>query len=202
MTPSAAADELTPLAERIARLATERGLTLIPATPTSHGPTVHLEPDDLSVATFLDLAVTADQRLVYLASDRFDADKFAELDAVAADTEADDDTRRQASALRAKAAQYAGRPISLEAAFVLQGVEHRWCVQARWFDAFEEELAGITASDEEPWQELPEAEEKALADRLTAELIALPDFRAASSEQGRCGTDPLRHSRTRRHTQR
>ncbi|MFI0409076.1 hypothetical protein [Actinomadura sp. 3N508] len=173
------------LAERIAKLAIERGLRLIPATPTTSGPTVHLEPEDLPVDAFLDLVVAADQHLVYLESEPFDPEEFSELDAVAADMEADDDTRRQASALLAKAAQYTGRPIRLEAAFVLQGVVHRWRVQAPWFDAFEEELAAFTPSDEEPGQELSEAEEKALVDRLTAELVALPEFRAANSEQGR-----------------
>ncbi|TDD34222.1 hypothetical protein E1287_17155 [Actinomadura sp. KC06] len=194
MTSTSAADELASLAGRIARLATERGLTLIPATPTTNGPTVHLEPDDLSVEAFLDLAVTAEQHLVYLASDRFDADEFAELDAMAADAEADGDTCGQALALRAKAAQYAGRPISLVAAFVLQGVVHRWCVQAGWFDAFEEELAAFSASDEDPGQGLSEAEEKAMVDRLAAELITLPKFRAASSEQGRRRVAQIRYA--------
>ncbi|MBO2454203.1 hypothetical protein J4573_44445 [Actinomadura barringtoniae] len=197
MSPKTATDEQSRLAEQITKLAAAHDLTLVPVTPfaAQGAVTVRMDIGDMTAEAFVKLAATSGQKLFYLEATRFDIDDLEEMhdpdDADhsddAAQTEAQTELSRKMRALSKTASRFLGWPISLEAAFLADGVPHFWSTDdATWHQELQEALRGLQpdapGTDD---LELSEAEEERHIELLAAELLALPAFRAATSETGR-----------------
>ncbi|MFC7650402.1 hypothetical protein ACFQX6_66240 [Streptosporangium lutulentum] len=179
-----AEDELSPLAQRAVDLAGDRGVRMVPVVPIARqGAEVYLEPEDMDLEELLDLVVAAGQKLAYIEPSPFDIADVVELaeDDLLGE-ELDPALRAQITKLRKSAARFNGWPISLEVAFMYQGVVHRWVADAPWYEQLRTEVAAVVPAEDEddPEPQLPEAERAAIVERLTQELLARAEFRAAA----------------------
>ncbi|MDP9850304.1 hypothetical protein [Streptosporangium lutulentum] len=184
-----AEDELSPLAQRAVDLAGDRGVRMVPVVPIARqGAEVYLEPEDMDLEELLDLVVAAGQKLAYIEPSPFDIADVVELaeDDLLGE-ELDPALRAQITKLRKSAARFNGWPISLEVAFMYQGVVHRWVADAPWYEQLRTEVAAVVPAEDEddPEPQLPEAERAAIVERLTQELLARAEFRAAGTESNR-----------------
>ncbi|MFF5115054.1 hypothetical protein [Streptosporangium sp. NPDC000509] len=183
-----ATDELSPLAERAVDLAGDRGVRMVPVVPIARqGAYVYLEPEDMDLEDFLDLVVAAQQKLAYIEPSPFDIDDVVELaEDDALGEELDPVLRSQRAKLRQSAARFNGWPISLEVAFMYQGVVHRWVADASWYEQLRTEVAAVVPPEDEDDLEpqLSEAERVTIVERLTQELLAKAEFRGGT-ETGR-----------------
>lgn len=124
------------LAARIAQLASDRQLTVVPATPLfapGSVPLVLLGNNDMSAEDFCGLAAAAGVRLLYFQTKYFDAESEPELN-VESDDAGKCVTRgvRQAE-LRSEAQRFNGRIHQLELAFMVGCTLHCWAVAAEWY---------------------------------------------------------------------
>ena len=180
-------DELTPLAGRVAELARSHCLAVVSVVPDSGpGHQVRLGPADMTSEAFVDLAAAAGGKLFYLEASVFDIGDLDELAEPAVEAhDLDSATRDRLTELRRIAAGLTGWPTGLQAAFVSDGVVHRWIIGAGWLDDLADELGEIFPDEQvEPVRSLTAPEQSAIIDDLASDLLHLSAFRAAG-EQGR-----------------
>ncbi|GDY31103.1 hypothetical protein [Gandjariella thermophila] len=140
------------------------GLLIFPAAPENPKNEVHIGPEDMDWPDFVDYAVRLQAGLLYV-----DATIFHAEEALA-------ETEEEGSAVRKALARFEGFTDTLSLMFVHGGAWHHWSTLA----GFAQLLA--RAADE---AEFGYGGETKLApdeaDRITAELLSDPEFRAARS---------------------
>src|SRR5690349_11482292 len=106
--------ELESAAEHVTTYALEHDLHILPVAPTSDGPTVEVEPEDLDLAGFLAAAAKFCGGLLYVRHHRISSSLLIP-----------DEFRKHAAKIG-----------ELEVAFVFQGVLHFWAQTTAWYDAW------------------------------------------------------------------
>lgn len=181
---AAAPVDVDQLAIHVNQLASELHLVVIPAMPLRNpngwGLTAFLE--DLSAPDFCNLASTVGARLLYVDAEAFDAESEPEFDAEEhGDSEPDETVSAQLAMLRGEAERFNGRIGQLALAFVVEGVLHWWNITADWYDDLIDRIGELFPEDNLEAERLSETEAKLLIERLAGELIAIPEFRAATT---------------------
>lgn len=179
------------LDHELRELAEGNGLMVVPrmlADPETSEPGwfVTLDSDDIDLAGFCELAAAAGARLLYLRAELFDNEH--DLLGIGNEVFDDPDTSAQVSELREKAAVFNGRLPELDTAFAVHGVVHFWAVTTDWYARLLEEADRITREADEverpsSGRSLSGTERRTLRDRVVQELLTMPEFRAAPSQQ-------------------
>lgn len=183
MARTTAADDLAPLAKQFTDLTAARNLVVVPVTPSSgHGPVVRLDAEDMTAEAFVNLAALTGRKLLYLQSERFGATHLESLRDLA-----DADLRRKVVTLGATAKRFLGWTITLQAAFVAEGVTHIWSAgEAVWYEELEQAHAELLPeSGDDDAIELSDSDQERLIEELATELIALPAFRGVNTDAAR-----------------
>lgn len=169
------------LVTRVTELVAARQFVTIPALPLrgdDSGFVVFLGPENMDVSEFCDLAVAAGAKIFYVQVNDFDAERH-----LAATSRARAWLREEENAglisLREEASSFNGRPAAVQLGFAAAGVLHCWIARASWYDRFRERLEELETDTNPLFDEMPEAEERAMVDRLAQGLIQLPEFRSA-----------------------
>lgn len=171
------------LAAQVKELVASRQLIMIPTMPLRNSNpsfVVFLSQGDMSASEFCDVAVAAGVKLFYVQADTFNSDRDLMVGGRhrALNWQNGEEDTRLAS-LRGEAGVYNGRIGEIELGFASGGVLHCWIVTAPWYDYFMERLEDVEPDVNPMFERMPEAEERALADRLAQELIQMPEFRSA-----------------------
>ena len=191
--PNSGIDEL---AGQMKDLVASRQFIMIPAMPlrsSESGFVVFLGQEDMSLSDFCDLAVAAGVKLFYVQNNVFDAERDLRVERrrpSLAWQGADEDSALVS--LRQEASAYNGRIDEIALGFSTAGVLHCWVITAPWYNEFIERLEdleseGLESAVNPLLERMPEAEERALVDRLVQELIQMREFKAAptAAQRGR-----------------
>src|SRR5215472_3572024 len=177
--------DIEELAAQMKDLVADKQLLMIPAMPQNNnsGFMVFLGHEEMSASEFCDLAVTAGAKLFYAQANTFDAERdLAESDLRvgrhrALPWQSSEEDAGLAS-LREEASVYNGRIGEIALGFAADGVLHCWIVTAAWYDRLVERLEGLEPDVSQMFGRMPEAEARALTDRLAQELIQMPEFQS------------------------
>jgi hypothetical protein len=175
--------DIDALAAQLNDLAVSRQLALIPAIPlrgSAPGFVAFLGAEHMRAGEFCDVAVVAGAKLLYADVNAFDAETDLMADRRRGLGWQSDEEDSRLLALRQEASIFNGRIGEIVLGFAVNGVLHCWRATTPWYHDFVERLEEV--DDVEPMdQRIPEAEERALIDRLVEELIQLPGYRSAST---------------------
>jgi hypothetical protein len=174
--------DIDELAAQMKNLVVGKQLVMIPAMPLQNndsGFIVFLGQEDMSASEFRDVAVTAGAKLFYAQANAFDAERDLKVGRRRALAWQSSEEDPGLASLREEASVYNGRIGEIALGFAADGVLHCWIVTAPWYDRLVERLDGLEPTVNPMFEQMPEAEARALTDRLAQELIQMPEFRSA-----------------------
>lgn len=155
---------------------------MIPAMPLGNpesGFAVFLRQEDMSASEFCDLAVATGTKIFYVETDPFDAERDLTVSRSRARPWQSNEEDPGLVSLREEASTYNGRIGEIELAFAAGGVLHIWTAKAPWYDHFIDRLKELDPGFNPMLERMPEAEERAVIDRLAQELSEMSEFKSA-----------------------
>lgn len=176
--------DIDELVTQVNELVAARQLVMIPTLPlrgNDSGFVAVLSPEDMSVSQFCDLAVTAGAKIFYVQVNDFDAERDLTVNVGRARAWLGGEENVALMSLRKEASSYNGRIGEIQLGFAAGSVLHCWITTAPWYDQFIERLEDLEPGVNPMFERMPEAEERAMVDRLAQELIQTPEFKSAST---------------------